>query len=223
MGATVILTVTAAGTAPLSFQWRLNGVNVPGATSATLTLSNVQTPNSGNYTVVVSNSAGSITSVPPAVLTVNAAPSGTVVAWGNNVDGQTTVPAGLSGVTAIAAGSLFTVALKADGSVVAWGWNDYGQTTVPAGLSGVTAIASGADHTVALKSDGTVVAWGAGMTSITNDYDKRQSFVPVGLSGVVAIAAGLSHTLALIGGSPNLTTLPTGNSVSVVWPASATG
>ena len=76
---------------------------------------------------------------------------GTVVAWGGNSDGQTTVPAGLSGVVALAAGGFHTVALKQDGTVVAWGHNTSGQTTVPAGLSGVVAIAAGGSHTVALK------------------------------------------------------------------------
>ena len=90
---------------------------------------------------------------------------GTVVAWGGNSEGQTTVPAGLSGVVAIAAGNFYTVALKQDGTVVAWGSNkddarkiETGQTTVPAGLSGVVAIAAGGAYTVALKQDGTVVA-----------------------------------------------------------------
>ena len=55
-----------------------------------------------------------------------AASAGTVVAWGNNLSGQTDVPAGLSGVTAIAAGSYHTVALKSDGMVVAWGDNAAG-------------------------------------------------------------------------------------------------
>ncbi|HMX29772.1 MAG TPA: RCC1 domain-containing protein, partial [Blastocatellia bacterium] len=43
---------------------------------------------------------------------------GTVVAWGNNVSGQTTIPGGLSNVTAIAAGDFHSLALKSDGTVV---------------------------------------------------------------------------------------------------------
>ncbi len=46
-----------------------------------------------------------------AVLPANAASPGTVVAWGDNTYGQTNVPAGLSNVTAIAAGGYHTVAL----------------------------------------------------------------------------------------------------------------
>ena len=92
---------------------------------------------------------------------------GTVVAWGYNGNGQRTVPAGLSGVTAIAAGGSHTVALKNDGTVVAWGYNDKGQTTVPAGLSGVTAIAAGGFHTVALRA-GIAVAANSGPQTLTN-------------------------------------------------------
>jgi hypothetical protein len=99
------------------------------------------------------------------------------------------VPAGLSGVVAIAAGGYHTVALKRDGTVVAWGYNNEGQTDVPAGLSGVMAIAAGGWHTVALKSNGTVVNWGY------DDYG--QTNIPVGLSNVRAIAAGSLHTVAL--------------------------
>jgi hypothetical protein len=115
----------------------------------------------------------------------------TVVDWGDNYYGETNVPAGLTGVTAVAAGGYHTVALKGDGTVVAWGSNSNGQTTVPAGLSGVTAVAAGGYHTVALKSDGTVVAWGLNSSGQTN--------VPAGLSGVTAVAAGGYHTVALKG------------------------
>lgn len=50
---------------------------------------------------------------------LHAQSGGTVVAWGNDDYGQITVPAGLTGVTAIAAGHYHTVSLKWDGSVVA--------------------------------------------------------------------------------------------------------
>lgn len=78
-------------------------------------------------------------STPPA----SAQAATTVVAWGRNDTDQTTVPAGLTAVTAIAAGYYHSLALKSDGTVVAWGDNASGQTTIPAGLSGVTAIAAG--------------------------------------------------------------------------------
>ena len=87
----------------------------------------------------------------PGAGTAQASSPGTVVAWGANWAGQTTVlAAAQSGVTAIAACGQHTVALKNDGSVVAWGADWIGQTTVPAGLSGVTAIAAGSGHSVAL-------------------------------------------------------------------------
>jgi hypothetical protein len=104
-----------------------------------------------------------------------------------NNEGQISIPAGLSGVTAIAAGAGHSLALKSDGTVAAWGWNGHGQTTVPEGLSGVTAIAANAWQSMALKSDGTIVAWG--------DNRRGQGDVPSGV--FVAIAVGNSHGLAL--------------------------
>ena len=79
---------------------------------------------------------------------------GTVVAWGNNSNGQTNVPPGLSNVVAIAAGFYHCLALRNDGTVVAWGWNNYGQTNVPAGMSNVVAIAAGGYQSLALLGAG---------------------------------------------------------------------
>jgi hypothetical protein len=70
----VTFTVEATGTAPLTFQWRFNGVSLPGATNSTLVLSNLQMSNQGTYTVLVSNSVASTTSA-DAVLTVLSPPS----------------------------------------------------------------------------------------------------------------------------------------------------
>ena len=55
-------TVTAGGTAPLIYQWIREGVQLPGATAATLTLNNVATNQAGNYSVVITNLYGSVTS-----------------------------------------------------------------------------------------------------------------------------------------------------------------
>ncbi len=127
---------------------------------------------------------------------------GSVVAWGVNWSGQSTVPASASsGVIAIAAGTTHTVALKSDGSVVAWGDNFYGQCNVPAAASsGVTAIAAGEVHTMALKSDGSVVAWGdRDWNNTTYGYNTwGLTTVPASASsGVIAITAGGMHNVVL--------------------------
>ena len=69
-GAAVTFSVVASGTPAPSYQWRKDGTAIGGATSASLALTNVQTANAGAYTVVVTNSAGSVTSN-AATLTVN--------------------------------------------------------------------------------------------------------------------------------------------------------
>ena len=56
--------VAASGTEPLSFQWRLNGRDLVGETQNTLTLANLQPADGGDYTVVVTNVAGAVTSEP---------------------------------------------------------------------------------------------------------------------------------------------------------------
>ena len=72
-GQTATFSVTASGTAPLSYQWQKNGTAISGATSATYTTPATATSDSGSqFSVVVSNSAGSVTSN-AATLTVNAA------------------------------------------------------------------------------------------------------------------------------------------------------
>ena len=60
-GSTATFSVTATGTA-LAYQWLRDGLLLSGATNATLTLANVQPPRIGNYSVVITNAAGSVTS-----------------------------------------------------------------------------------------------------------------------------------------------------------------
>lgn len=88
--------VTAVGTAPLAYQWRLGSANLSGATNATLTINNVTNANAGSYRVVVSNSQGSITSS-PAILTVSTAAPRTLVNGTVRSDGQAVMPLLFSG------------------------------------------------------------------------------------------------------------------------------
>ena len=57
-GTNVTFTATVRGTAPLAFQWRRNGSVLAGATNLSLTLSNVQPVNAGNYSLRVTNALG---------------------------------------------------------------------------------------------------------------------------------------------------------------------
>ncbi len=114
---------------------------------------------------------------------------GSIVAWGDNRYGQTSIPAPNTGFVAVAAGGLHSLGLKADGSIVAWGYNGYGLTNVPAPNTGFVAVAAGGDHSLGLKADGSIVAWGR------NDYS--QTNVPAPNTGFVAVAGGGYHSLAI--------------------------
>jgi hypothetical protein len=70
-GGSATFSVTAVGDAPLTYQWKLNGTAIAGATNATFTVANVQAGNMGFYSVTVGNSLGSVDS-DVAILTVAA-------------------------------------------------------------------------------------------------------------------------------------------------------
>ncbi len=65
--------VGVSGSSPFTYQWQLNGTNLPGANAASYSIFQVQPSNVGNYTVVVTNAAGAVTS---AAATLTIAPPG---------------------------------------------------------------------------------------------------------------------------------------------------
>jgi hypothetical protein len=67
-GDNAIFCVSAIGSAPLVFQWRQNGVNIPGATNSCYVIINVQATNAGTYNVVVGNGADAVTSADAGVV-----------------------------------------------------------------------------------------------------------------------------------------------------------
>lgn len=61
-GLAVSVSVAASGVPLPTYQWRFNGANIPGATDTTLGSPSIEAENAGNYSVVVANPAGSVTS-----------------------------------------------------------------------------------------------------------------------------------------------------------------
>jgi hypothetical protein len=90
LGQNASFSVGAIGLAPVTYQWSLNGTNLPNATNSTLTLTSVNTNNAGSYQVVLANNQGSVTSsnatltvLSPPVITTQ--PQSQGVAQGQNV------------------------------------------------------------------------------------------------------------------------------------------
>lgn len=151
--------VVATGTLPLTFQWRKNGVNIPGATARIFTINPTTVASAGNYTVVVHNAT------PPDAVSQIA---------------TLTVKQGLLGVFTPTAGSLgvgraqHTATLLGDGRVLIIGGNTFSGvtssaerydpttdqfTTLPATLQ-----ISRFDHTATLLNNGKVLlAGGTGL------------------------------------------------------------
>ena len=87
-GDNATFTFTAIGILPLAYQWQFNGTNLIGATTNFYTVTNAQSVDEGNYSVIVTNYSGSVTST-VAPLVVNEVVIGTPVTLaGWDVNGQ---------------------------------------------------------------------------------------------------------------------------------------
>ena len=87
--------VSAVGSAPLTYQWRLHGTNLPGATSSVYSLSIVGLDDAGPYQVVVTNSYGSITSQTATLTVVRPhANTRTIPLWNIPADSRAYVTSG---------------------------------------------------------------------------------------------------------------------------------
>lgn len=75
-GDTVVISVGASAATAINYQWRVNGADLPGATSASLTLNHVQAASIGSYSVILWNADGAVVSS-DALLTVKLPPDTT--------------------------------------------------------------------------------------------------------------------------------------------------
>jgi alpha-tubulin suppressor-like RCC1 family protein len=189
-GQRLLLTAGILGNGPLSYQWKLNGTNLPFGTNEDLIFDPVIVSNAGSYSLSVTNPlsfANTFSSSQRVVL---------VKAWGF---GSNEPPVSLTNAIAIASGYAGEgnsvggpyFALRSDGKVVGWGFTSAGATNPPASVTNsfITAVAAGYDDGLALRSDGTIAAWGMGVYGQTNP--------PASAVNVTAIACGDYHDLAL--------------------------
>jgi hypothetical protein len=126
----------------LSYQWRFNGADIPGATASSLIVTSVQFTNLGRYSVLVANSVNSTVSSDASLGFAD------LTGWGSPNDSGsagTVPPLEAANLLAIAAGHYFSLALRADGTVLAWGGlNLEGELiSPPTDLTDVIAIAAG--------------------------------------------------------------------------------
>ena len=151
IGSSFTLGAVPIGSGPLQLQWRMNGQDLPSGTNADLVFSRLRRTNSGNYTLVASNSFGAITSSVAVLAPMS------VVGWGASIYGATNPPVNLSDAVAIAVNNEVAEALRADGSVATWGM--LSSVPVPADISNVVEVANSTSAAFALKANGTVRGW----------------------------------------------------------------
>jgi alpha-tubulin suppressor-like RCC1 family protein len=189
-GQSASFTVTAAGTAPLTYQWYYNtNTALAGNTNTTLTLANVQTNQAGNYTVVLKDGYNRSVTSSVAVLTVVPPPKP-------------------PGIVIIAGGDDFSLYGNNAGNLWAMGDNYAGQLgdgtnnniiTVPelivAGAG--TALAAGNNHSLIIKTGGSLWAAGDNTDGQLGDgtYNSTNRPELIVSNNVTAVAAGFFHSL----------------------------
>lgn len=157
-GATVTFSVTATGVPAPSYQWRKDAISLPGATSPSLVLPNVQAADAGAYTVLITNPSGSVTSL-SALLTVNPAPV------------PPTITVQPSAQTAIAGTRVSLSVVASSASALTYQWFKDGAPVI--GATGATWIIPSAgpsdsgSYTVRLSNDGGVVTSAVAHLTIT--------------------------------------------------------
>ncbi len=119
-GQAASFSVTASGSATLTYQWRKSGTAISGATSSTFAIAATTATDAATYSVVVTNSAGSVTSN-AATLSVNPVATAPTI---------TSQPVSLS----VTAGQTASFSVTASGSSLSYQWYKYGGA-----ISGATA------------------------------------------------------------------------------------
>lgn len=112
-GDSFTVTADAGGTPPLSYQWQVGSTAIPGATNSTYSKASAALSDIGNYSLIVKNAYGSVTSPPVSVNVITLSPPAI-----------TTAPAGRS----LYLGGNYTLSVIASGGQLHYQWSAGGKT-----------------------------------------------------------------------------------------------
>ena len=216
-GASATFTVVAGGSAPFSYQWYYNtNTPVANANDSILTITNVQPSDAGSYSVVVSNSAGSVTSS-NAVLTLNT--NGVAPVFTTEPASQVILAGGTASFTVVAVGTapisyqwnkdgvpiagatssmltLTNVQVAADGNYTATASNSVGVTTSDPGQLTVTTSVFVPNTAYNLTGFGRFTT-GGGVVA-TNNSAYRQVFTALDLANAILSANKTANSVKVI-------------------------
>ncbi|HRE80570.1 MAG TPA: immunoglobulin domain-containing protein, partial [Opitutaceae bacterium] len=192
-GTSVTFSVSVTGTAPFTYQWRKNGVAIPFALASSVTLTNVQDSDVGLYSVVVSNTAGSITSA-DALLTVSPA-----------VSIPTISSQPLSRSTTVGGPVTFGVTANANNGVLSYQWRKNGSAINGATQSSYSITSTqfsdaGAYSVVVTNSAGSVTSGDASL--VVNPLPIAPSLVTAPVSQTVALGTDVTLSVTVNGSAP---------------------
>lgn len=153
--------VTATGPGPLQYQWKLNGAAIPGATASSLALPSAATTQAGDYTVDVTNAAGTTTSRFARLVVATPEP-------GRIVNMSVRGPAGFNGepliVGFIAEGGAKSLLVRGIGPTLA-------TYNVPGALADPTLTIFNSQTEIAANDD-----WGAGGAGLSGIFTQVSAF-----------------------------------------------
>ncbi|MDB6169020.1 MAG: repeat protein [Verrucomicrobia bacterium] len=207
-GGTVSIAGIADGTEPFTYQWKKDGVDIPGATSATFNIVNAQSSHAGRYTVLITNHVGSAIS------------DAAVVSLGSIPPSAITQPTGAT----ILSGTSTTLSFNVTGTPspsIQWqrnGVNIAGATGSTLSLNSATSANSGTYTAVAANVAGTLTS-----TPVYVNVQIPSRIVNVSTrAGAGAGAQSLIAGFVITGGSKSIMARAVGPGIATYFPAGAT-
>ena len=193
-GTNTSFSVAVTGTNP-AYQWQLNNVNIPGATSPTLTLSSVNSSFAGNYKCIITGTCGIVTSN---VVTLEVF---TDVSISLQPSDYSTCEGTTANLNVVASGSNLTYQWQKNNTNISDGANITGTTTANLVLSNLTTGSTGGYACVVVGSCGTVKSTTAQLRVDAN----------------ITITSNPANDTACVGDNVTLTTIATGSNLTYQW------